>query len=236
MGDISFEQSPLQVTLKALRNLRSTVSDVFTHLGSGLSRVHGDETQEKNFLQDLQQILQKVEVRLRDLEVAANNLSPPASGYLHLGSSGYLGQDPAHEKTLLFNQLVQSYGWTDKITLSRVLKAIVIFKGLMIEWVVVRGLEEPTVDEDGLLDPWTPSCHLVFRKVTDNANAAMLHYFSPMMPELAVKSFMTWFHSYVKLFSDVCKKCQRHLHHNMPPTWRDFRVLDPYHEDCKPLL
>jgi len=70
-----------------------------------------------------------------------------------------------------------------QITLGRVLKAVVAFKGLIIEWVIVRGYNEN-------LDLWTESRHHVFRKVTENAHAAMLHYFSPTMPDFAVRSFM----------------------------------------------
>lgn len=74
-----------------------------------------------------------------------------------------------------------------QITLGRVLKAVVAFKGLMIEWVVVRGYMET-------LDLWSESRHKVFRKVTENAHAAMLHFYSPTLPELAVRSFMVGIH------------------------------------------
>jgi mediator of RNA polymerase II transcription subunit 27 len=59
----------------------------------------------------------------------------------------------------------------------------------MIEWVVVKGHGET-------LDLWTESRHKVFRKVTENSHAAMLHFSSPTLPELAVRSFMVrcrWF-------------------------------------------
>ncbi|CAG2055422.1 unnamed protein product [Timema podura] len=114
-----------------------------------------------------------------------------------------------------------------QITLGRIMKAVVAFKGLMIEWVVVKGFTET-------LDLWTESRHKVFRKVTENAHAAMLHFYSPTLPELAVRSFMTWFHSYITLFSDPCKRCRNHLLNSLPPTWRDFRTLEPFHEECKP--
>lgn len=58
----------------------------------------------------------------------------------------------------------------------------------MIEWVVVKGHNESW-------DLWTESRHKVFRKVTENSHAAMLHFFSPTMPELAVKSFMVTNHA-----------------------------------------
>ncbi|XP_054918793.1 mediator of RNA polymerase II transcription subunit 27 isoform X3 [Dermacentor andersoni] len=84
------------------------------------------------------------------------------------------------------------------------------------------------------LDMWSKSRYQVFQKVTDHANAAMLHFFSPQLPDLAVKSFLTWLHSYLHLFSAPCRRCGTRLQHNMPPTWRDLRNLDVYHETCRP--
>ncbi|KAJ8969732.1 hypothetical protein NQ317_006393 [Molorchus minor] len=111
-------------------------------------------------------------------------------------------------------------------SLGRVLKASIAFKGLMIEWVVVKAHAESN-------DLWTESRYKVFKKVTENCHAAMCHFHSPMMPDLAVRSFMHWFHSYNILFSAPCKRCGNHLHNNLPPTWRDLRTLEPYHEECK---
>uniref|UniRef100_A0A1Y1LMM7 Mediator of RNA polymerase II transcription subunit 27 n=1 Tax=Photinus pyralis TaxID=7054 RepID=A0A1Y1LMM7_PHOPY len=111
-------------------------------------------------------------------------------------------------------------------SLGRVLKSIIAFKGLMIEWVVVKAHSESN-------DLWTESRYKVLRKVTENCHAAMCHFHSPTMPELAVRSFMHWFHSYNTLFSSPCKRCGNYLHSNLPPTWRDLRTLEPYHEDCK---
>ncbi|XP_024878801.1 mediator complex subunit 27 [Temnothorax americanus] len=113
------------------------------------------------------------------------------------------------------------------LTLGHVLKGMVVFKGVMIERVVIKGYGEP-------IDLWSESRHKVFRKATENAHAAMLHFYSPTLPDLAVRSFMTWFHSLITLFSDPCKRCGLHLHSAFPPTWRDFRTLDPYHQECKP--
>ena len=60
--------------------------------------------------------------------------------------------------------------------------------GLMIEWVMVRGYDEAhrradynTVNAATPVDPycpdvWTESKYQVFRRITDNSNAAMLHY------------------------------------------------------------
>ncbi|XP_029168146.1 mediator of RNA polymerase II transcription subunit 27 [Nylanderia fulva] len=113
------------------------------------------------------------------------------------------------------------------VTLGHVLKALIAFKGLMIERVVIKGHFET-------MDLWTESRHKVFRKVTENAHAAMLHFHSLALPELAVRSFMTWLHGLNTLFSEPCKRCGLYLHSALPPTWRDFRTLEPYHQECKP--
>lgn len=36
-----------------------------------------------------------------------------------------------------------------QVTLGQVLRAVVTFRGILIEWVVVRAYSEPLVDEDG---------------------------------------------------------------------------------------
>ena len=104
-----------------------------------------------------------------------------------------------------------------EVHLDRILKAVLIFKGMMIEWVVVKGWEEELVKQDtGQPDIWGESRYhvsyiliyntralkalrllsssQVFQRITENANAAMLHFQSPIYPELAVKSFMTYLH------------------------------------------
>lgn len=112
------------------------------------------------------------------------------------------------------------------VTLGHVLKASIALKGLMIERVVVKSYSET-------VDLWTESRYKVFRKVTENAHAAMLHFSSPTLPELSVRSFFTWLHSFINLFNQPCKKCGMYLHSTLPPTWRDFRSLEPYHQECK---
>ncbi|XP_067131737.1 mediator of RNA polymerase II transcription subunit 27-B [Centruroides vittatus] len=121
-----------------------------------------------------------------------------------------------------------------KITLARTLKALVILRGLIIEWVVIKGYNEDFYTDDDKLDVWSDSRYKVFQKVTDHANAAMLHFYSPLLPDLAVKSFVTWLHSYSSLFTAPCRRCGNRLHNNMPPTWRDVRNLDVYHDACRP--
>ncbi|OXU23842.1 hypothetical protein TSAR_011449 [Trichomalopsis sarcophagae] len=113
------------------------------------------------------------------------------------------------------------------VTLGHVLKAIIAFKGLMMERVVIKGYNEE-------LDLWTESRYKVFQRVTDHAHAAMLHFYNPNFPELTLKSFFAWFHSFISLFNDPCKRCGLYLYGALPPTWRDPKSLGPYHFECKP--
>lgn len=288
----------LNISLNAIRALRSSVGQVFDTLGNGVRAEHGEDGRETKFLLELQDLLGNVNGNLRDVEQSIGGLTAPP-GPFNLGNTTFLTQEITQDRQALYTQLVNSYKWTDKIheycwlaqtllsqnslkrsyinsssakrrrtqtsshnvppqnvdnvintidrlfndmkitvsrpfatnavvqiSLGHVLKAVVAFKGLMIEWVVVKGHGEA-------LDLWTESRHQVFRKVTENAHAAMLHFYSPTLPELAVRSFMTWLHSFNNLFSEPCKRCGNHLHNALPATWRDFRTLEPFHEECK---
>lgn len=77
-----------------------------------------------------------------------------------------------------------------QITLGKIMKGIVVLKRLMVEWVVVKGATEDLMTEDGKIDMWGESRYKVFKKVTENANAAMLHFYSPAYPDLAIRSFL----------------------------------------------
>ena len=113
-----------------------------------------------------------------------------------------------------------------EVTLDRVLRAVLIFKGLMIEWVVVKGFAEESVSTDRVVDVWSDSRYKVFRKITENANAAMLNFASPVYPEVAVKSFMVRFASEIFLLvffgakrgfllSDLLAQFRQPLHRQM---------------------
>jgi len=115
------------------------------------------------------------------------------------------------------------------IQIGRTLKAAIILKGFIIEWVTVKGFDESLENID---DHWAESRHEVFRKVQDHAHQAMLHFFSPTLLDVATRSFITWIRSYINLFSEPCTKCKKHLHNNLPPTFRGYRTLEPFHEEC----
>lgn len=120
-----------------------------------------------------------------------------------------------------------------KITLDRVMKVVVILRGLLIDYVLVKGFNEEFVDLEDRMDIWSESRYEVFRKITEHANSAMLHFSSPLHHEAALKSFFQWLNSYSSIFMKPCKRCECRLKNNLPPTWRDQRNLEAYHESCK---
>ncbi|XP_067868427.1 mediator of RNA polymerase II transcription subunit 27 isoform X3 [Heterodontus francisci] len=105
------------------------------------------------------------------------------------------------------------------VTLGKVLKAIVVMRSLFIDRAIVKAYNENVYTEDG--------------KVTDHATTALLHYQLPQMPDVVVRSFMTWLRSYIKLFQATCQRCGKFLQDGLPPTWRDFRTLEAFHDTCR---
>lgn len=77
-----------------------------------------------------------------------------------------------------------------RLTLDRVLKAIIVLRSVHVEWVMVKAFTEDFDKDDGTVDIWSESRYEVFRKITDHANAAMLHFVHVTHPELAVRSFL----------------------------------------------
>ncbi|XP_033096024.1 mediator of RNA polymerase II transcription subunit 27-like [Anneissia japonica] len=130
-------------------------------------------------------------------------------------------------------QRIQVSPYVLQVTLSRTFQAIIVLRGLLIERVIVKATHENVTREDGSPDCWTPSKYLVFQKITDHVTATMLHYHYPNSPEIALKQFMNWLRSYNKLFSTPCKRCGKYLQDNLPPTHRDLRKHEPYHESCR---
>uniref|UniRef100_A0A673MKU9 Mediator of RNA polymerase II transcription subunit 27 n=1 Tax=Sinocyclocheilus rhinocerous TaxID=307959 RepID=A0A673MKU9_9TELE len=115
------------------------------------------------------------------------------------------------------------------VTLGKVLKAIVVMRSLFIDRTIVRGYHENVYSEDGKVKHFI-SLHV---QVTDHATTALLHYQLPQMPDVVVRSFMTWLRSYIKLFQTPCQRCGKYLQEGLPPTWRDFRTLEAFHDTCR---
>ncbi|KNC83054.1 hypothetical protein SARC_04672 [Sphaeroforma arctica JP610] len=96
------------------------------------------------------------------------------------------------------------------------------------------------VDEQ--VSVWHSSEHRVFRRMTDQANAAIL-YFTAHKPEAVLSSFLVWLHSYHNLFTAKCSRCDRHLCYDseefqyLPPVVRSFATENKkhivYHRQCQ---
>uniref|UniRef100_A0A4W3IPX9 Mediator complex subunit 27 n=1 Tax=Callorhinchus milii TaxID=7868 RepID=A0A4W3IPX9_CALMI len=130
-------------------------------------------------------------------------------------------------------ELDRCSGVRGRVTLGKVLKAIVVMRSLFIDRTIIKAYHEHVLTDDGKLDIWSKSSHQVFQKVTDHATTALLHYQLPQMPDVVVRSFMTWLRSYIKLFQAPCQRCGRFLQDGLPPTWRDFRTLEAFHDTCR---
>jgi mediator of RNA polymerase II transcription subunit 27 len=119
-----------------------------------------------------------------------------------------------------------------QITIGRTLRAVVILRGFIIEWVTVRAFHETAaLSDNDKLDLWSPSRYSVFQKVTANARTTMMHM---SYQEPQIRQFLIWLHSYRFLFSTPCLKCKRLLNDFTPPTFRDVRCMEPYHDQCRP--
>lgn len=195
--------------------------------------------------------------RIRELETAVTLLGSP-NAPLSLGSTGHLCQDPTLDRTSLYTDMIKSYRWFDKVHehtshasailtqngLKRSNSSLFPTKRLRRPHSNGHNFSPQNVDAfisslqrqfvDMSIEILRPCGNSAVLKVTEHANAAMLHFFSPQLPDLAVKSFLTWLHSYLHLFSAFCRRCGTRLQHSMPPTWRDLRNLDVYHETCRP--
>lgn len=103
-----------------------------------------------------------------------------------------------------------------QISVNRVLKAILVMRGIVIDAVIVKAYHESFaskasrvgssagllaaiepasggsqfVDHDDDIDLWSESKYNVFRRLTHHANAAVLHFQYPTYPEIAVRSFL----------------------------------------------
>ncbi|XP_074599946.1 mediator complex subunit 27 [Brevipalpus obovatus] len=326
-SDMDENLKAIGAAMKAVKLLRSTMNDLFKCLVDGpgyKSTSDSNESADKQFLSDVQQLINSVNTRIRELETSSNLMSHGMSTAtnLSLGNTAHLGQDPAYDRTTLYSSLISSYRWNDKmqeyatnahqllsqnllkrsqhapnpmaprprgpgtpithrplighnipdaqidgflqalqrpdyiqrtfadlqievmrpfgapailkVTCERVLRAIILLRGVVIEWVLIKGLSENFEDEDGKLDIWSESRYEVFRKITDHANSAMLYFVAPFHVDLGIRSFLSWLNSYKSLFSSPCRKCDNRLQNSMPPTWRDFRSLESYHDTCRP--
>jgi len=118
-----------------------------------------------------------------------------------------------------------------QIMVGRVMFAHIVLRGLVIERVFVRGLDEEDL-HDGI-DLVSKSQYQTMQLITDHASASALFYSYSRTHDESLRVFIAWLRSYRNLFNEPCRRCKRHLLRGIPPTWRDFHTLLPYHFDCR---
>lgn len=47
------------------------------------------------------------------------------------------------------------------------------------------------------------------------------------------KFILLWIKNYTNLFNAKCIKCEKHLLNGLPPTWRDLKTFEAYHDECR---
>ncbi|XP_011426531.1 mediator of RNA polymerase II transcription subunit 27-A-like [Crassostrea angulata] len=120
-----------------------------------------------------------------------------------------------------------------QITLAKTLKAVIVLRGLLIEYVSIKAYSEDFLTDDGRPDIWSKSKYQVFNKVTDLVTAGTIHFYHPQLPDASLKSFLIWLNNYKTLFSAPCSKCGKYLQGFLPPIWRDTRSSQPLHDGCR---
>lgn len=155
---------------------------------------------------------------------------------------------PQHVDTFLNNMLPRQYtdlsvkvissvGTTRivHITVERVFYALILFKNLLVERIMIRGLDEDVFQESGHPDMFTQSRYECMRLITNHATSASLYIekLSQLQIDLKPRFILAWLQDYKTLFTDSCHKCGKILNNNLPPTWRDFKTHVPYHSTCK---
>ncbi|XP_061172341.1 mediator of RNA polymerase II transcription subunit 27-like [Saccostrea echinata] len=120
-----------------------------------------------------------------------------------------------------------------QITLAKTLKAVIVLRGLLIEYVSIKAYNEDFLTDDGRPDIWSKSRYQVFNRVTDLVTAATIHFCHPQLPDVSLRSFLIWLNNYKTLFSAPCSKCGKYLQGFLPPIWRDTRSSQPLHDGCR---
>uniref|UniRef100_A0A673VGQ6 Mediator of RNA polymerase II transcription subunit 27 n=1 Tax=Suricata suricatta TaxID=37032 RepID=A0A673VGQ6_SURSU len=151
--------------ISAIQALRSSVSRVFDCLKDGMRNKETLEGREKAFIAHFQDNLHSVNRDLNELERLSNLVGKPSENH-PLHNSGLLSLDPVQDKTPLYSQLLQAYKWSNKVTLGKVLKVIVVMRSLFIDRTIVKGYNESVYAEDGKLDIWSKSNYQVFQKTS----------------------------------------------------------------------
>ncbi|KAI5701447.1 hypothetical protein M8J76_015421 [Diaphorina citri] len=109
-------EQTMAVALHSVKLLRLSMNNLFGTLSDGMRMDHGEDhqTAANKFLLELQDLITNLFVHMRELEQAVATLAPPP-GPMPLYNSQHLTQESTLDRLALYEPLVQSYKWTDKI-------------------------------------------------------------------------------------------------------------------------
>lgn len=108
--------------ISTANHLRSTVNKVFQDLANNpcATNQSPSDTSESingvNSVQTLRKNLVGVYKVLSDLDKASDGLSSSESRSLSLGNTGLLSLDPVEDRTALYDKLLETYDWHEKLT------------------------------------------------------------------------------------------------------------------------
>jgi len=122
-----------------------------------------------------------------------------------------------------------------EVTVQNTMRVFLVLRGYLVETIVVRGLDESRYLENGDVDLQTTTRYQVFKKVNNNATAAMQYYVFPTGSfDINLKTLLAWLRSYRNLFTEKCSKCSQFFDKDgVMPTWRDFKALTAQHDGCR---
>ncbi len=72
----------------------------------------------------------------------------------------------------------------------------------------------------------------VFQKLEESCLLATAHF----RTEYGLNHFryiLQWIKNYTNLFNAKCISCGSHLLNGLPPTWRDLKTYEAYHDECR---
>lgn len=122
------------------------------------------------------------------------------------------------------------------VKVQKVFHAWILMKNLVIEKIIIRGLDEEGKCIGGSSqDMTTESRYECMRLITDHATTALLYIdqYLQVQFDLKMRFILSWMQNYTSLFTDSCHKCGKIISNGLPPTWRDFKTHAPFHVTCK---
>ena len=117
---MSADLENLNKCLRQIAEIRAKTSKLFSSAAAGVGGAangitgSNNDSKEKKFISEFKGQLDDVQTLIGDLETTLSN-QQPISNPLPLGHSVYLSLDAAIENIPIYNKLVTSYRWLDKV-------------------------------------------------------------------------------------------------------------------------